>query len=277
MISMIQPMAIGNALKLHIVPPPGAEYWRVLRKGTDDIANEDDEFAFVAYEGDSKIFIDAAHLQNDVRVFYVPFYRVAGAWVRGEGNYGTPTASYEDYSTEVLSVVRDRLEAGLTVEVQRGNLMSGLGYIQVLTAPPNVNMNIQFPLVTLSLEGESRDLRGIGEDTMGDFLDEEDDEWLEHEGWLASVQVSIVGWSLNPDERIELRKAIRRVIVGNLNVFADKGMSLPNLSLKDDDAVNGEYGDTPMYLVTGIYSCIAPVRVGHLAGGTIKDIDVEAQ
>ncbi|MNY60256.1 hypothetical protein D3C86_1967870 [compost metagenome] len=109
-----------------------------------------------------------------------------------------------------------------------------------------MNMNIQLPLVTVTLEGESRDLRGIGEDTMGDFLEADSDEWLEHEGWLAGVQVSIVGWSLNPDERIELRKSIRRVIVGNLTVLADKGMLLPNLSLKDDDAVNGEFGDTPM-------------------------------
>ena len=276
MISMIQPMAIGNALRVFLTPPANAEYWRVLRKSTDDIVDQDDGYALVAYEGDHRIFIDTASLLNDIRAYYTPFYLIGGEWVRGTGSYGTPAATYEDYSTEVLSVLRDRLEAGLTIEVERGNLMNELGYVQVLTAPPTMNMNIQFPLVTVTLEGESRDLRGIGEDTMGDFLEADGDEWLEHEGWLAGVQVSIVGWSLNPDERIELRKAIRRVIVGNLTVLADKGMSLPNLSLKDDDAVNGEFGDTPMYLVTGIFSCTAPVRVGHLAGGIIKDIDVEA-
>lgn len=270
-------MAIGNALRVFLTPPANAEYWRVLRKSTDDIVDQDDGYALVAYEGDHRIFIDTASLLNDIRAYYTPFYRINGEWVRGAGSYGTPAATYEDYSTEVLSVLRDRLEAGLTIEVERGNLMNELGYVQVLTAPPTMNMNIQFPLVTVTLEGESRDLRGIGEDTMGDFLEADDEEWLEHEGWLAGVQVSIVGWSLNPDERIELRKAIRRVIVGNLTVLADKGMSLPNLSLKDDDAVNGEFGDTPMYLVTGIFSCTAPVRVGHLAGGTVKEINVEAQ
>lgn len=276
MISMIQPMAIGNALRVHLTPPANATHWRVLRKGSNDIANESDVSALVAYEGNHGIFIDATALTNEIRAYYVPFYRINGAWVRGRGNYGTPTSTYEDYSTEVIGVVRDRLEAGLAIEVQRGNLINEQGYIQVLTAPPDKHSNIQFPLVTLSLETESRDLRGIGEDTMGDYLDAEDDEWLEHEGWLASVQVSIVGWSLNPDERIELRKAIRRVIVGNLSVFADKGMSLPNLSLRDDDAVNGEFGETPLYLVNGFYTCIAPVRVGHMAGGTIQQIDVEA-
>ena len=277
MISMIQPVAIGNALKLYLTPPADAEYWRVLRKGTDDISGPDDEYAFVAYEGDDRAFVDCASLQNEVRAFYVPFYRIEGAWVRGAGNYGTPVSSYEDYSTEVLSLLRDRLEAGLTVEVERGNLMNELGYIQVLTAPPQVNMNISFPLVTISLEEESPSIRGIGEDISGQYTDVEDETWLEEEGWLANVRLTIQGFSFNPDERIELRKAIRRVIVGNLNVFAAKGVVLPQLTLSDADAVNGEYGDTPLYLVMGDFTCTAPVRVGHMAGGTITDIDVEAQ
>lgn len=277
MISMIQPVAIGNALKLYLTPPANAEYWRVLRKGTDDIADENDPYALVAYEGDDRAFVDCASLQNEVRAYYTPFYRINGAWVRGQGNYGTPVSIYEDASTDVLSLVRDRLEAGLTVEVERGNLMNELGYIQVLTAPPAVHMNISFPLVTVTLEEESPSVRGIGEDVSGQYTDEEDDTWLEEEGWLANVRLNMVGWSLNPDERIELRKAIRRVIVGNLNVFAAKGIVLPQLSLSDADAVNGEYGDTPLYLVAGDFTCTAPVRVGHMAGGTINDIDVEAQ
>lgn len=277
MISMIQPVAIGNALKLFLTPPANAEYWRVLRKGTDDIADENDPYALVAYEGDDRAFTDCVSLQNDVRAYYTPFYRINGAWVRGQGNYGTPSATYVDASTEVLSLVRDRLEAGLTVEVERGNLMNELGYIQVLTAPPSMNMNISFPLVTVTLEEESPSVRGIGEDLTGQFTDVEDETWLEEEGWLANVRLNMVGWSLNPDERIELRKAIRRVIVGNLNVFAAKGIVLPQLTLSDTDAVNGEFGETPLYLVSGDFTCTAPVRVGHMAGGTITDIDVEVQ
>lgn len=274
---MIQPVAIGNALKLFLTPPANAEYWRVLRKGTDDIADENDPYALVAYEGDERAFVDCVSLLNDIRAYYAPFYRVNGTWVRGQGNYGTPLATYEDHSTDVLSLVRDRLEAGLTVEVERGNLMNDLGYIQVLTAPPAMNMNISFPLVTVSLEEESPSMRGIGEDITGQYTDVEDETWLEEEGWLANVRLSIQGFSFNPDERINLRKAIRRVIVGNLHVFAAMGIALPQLSLSDADAVNGEFGDTPLYLVMGDFTCTAPVRVGHMAGGTITDIDVEAQ
>lgn len=274
---MIQPMAIGNALKLYLTPPANAEYWRVLRKATDDITDENDPYALMAYEGDVRAFVDCASLQNEVRAYYTPFYHINGAWVRGAGNYGTPVATYEDYSTDVLSLVRERLEAGLTVEVERGNLLNELGYIQVFTAPPNVKMNISFPLVTVTLEDESPSVRGIGEDIESEYSDEEDDTWLEQDGWLASVRLNITGWSVNPDERIELRKAIRRVMVANFKVFADKGVILPELSQNDFDAVNGEFGDTPMYLVTGEFTCTAPVRVGHMAGGTIEDIDVEAQ
>ena len=92
----------------------------------------------------------------------------------------------------------------------------------------------------------------------------------------GNASLTITGWSLNPDERIELRKAIRRIVVGNLDVLADKGVILPNLTLSDADAVNGEFGDTPLYLVAGEFTCTAPVRVGHMASGTIKDIYVEA-
>ena len=276
MISMILPMAIGNALKLHVTPPSGAEYWRVLRKDTDDISGPDDVNALQAYEGDDRVFIDTVSLMNEVRAYYTPFYWISGAWVRGSSNYGTPTPTYEDYSTEVVSLVRDRLEAGLTVEVQRGNILNELGYVQVLTAPPNVKMNISFPLVTLSLEDESPSIRGIGEEDFGDYEDDDAEEWLESDGWLANVRLRLDGWSLNPDERIELRKAIRRVMIANFHVFASKGVILPHLTLSDTDAVNGEFGNTPLYLVTGEFTCTAPVRVGHMAGGTITDIQVEA-
>lgn len=276
MISMIEPMAIGNALKLFITPPSGAEYWRVLRKGSADFTGIDDGSAIVAYEGDDRVFVDSAFLQNEVKAFYLPFYRIGGVWVPGEVADATPAATYEDYSTEVLSLVRDRLEAGLMVEVQRGNIMNDLGYVQVMTAPPSLNQNISLPLVTVTLEDESPMARGIGESIADEFNDTDDDTWLEEDGWLANVRLTLVGWSLNPDERIELRKAIRRVMIANFAVFADKGVIMPHLTLSDTDAVSGEF-ETPMYMVNGEFTCTAPVRVGRMAAGTVVDINVEAR
>jgi hypothetical protein len=276
MISLIQPPMIGNALQLYLSPPRGAEYWRVLRKPTNDISGPEDSSAFIAYEGDDIGFIDSAYLVNETMYFYIPYYRIAGAWVPGAGNYGTPASTYEDYSTDVISLVRERLESGLKVEVERGTLINDLGYIQVMTAPPSQKTNLSFPLVTVALEDESSSERGIGEDIDGGWEDEESHEWLEENGWLASVSLSIGGYSLNPTERRDLRAAIRRVIVANLNVFADKGIVLPHLSLTDTDAVNGELGPTPLYLVVGKFTCTAPIRVGRMADGVITDINVEA-
>lgn len=263
MITMVQPLHAGNALRLFIEPPAGAVRWRVLRKGSDTFSGDpDDPSALVAYEGDERVVVDALSLPNDVMAFYRPFYQSeSGAWTSGSTAYGTPASIYEEHATDVMWLVRSRLEAGLKVEVERGNLVHELGYVQVYTAPPSLEQNILFPLVTITLENESSSIRGIGENISGDEFDAIGFDWLESEGWLADVQLSVVGWSVNSDERIELRKAIRRVVLANLPVFAAHGIDQVNLSMSDNDAVNGEYG-APVYQVMASFSCVAPVRVG---------------
>ena len=88
MISIVQPLHIGNALRLFIEPPAGAVRWRILRKGSDSFVDHDDQGALVVYEGDDKVVIDSAHLQNEVMAFYRPFYTSDGiTWAAG------PTAS----------------------------------------------------------------------------------------------------------------------------------------------------------------------------------------
>lgn len=263
MISTVQPIPAGNALRLFITPPAGAVGWRVLRKGSDDFNLPDDDTALIAYEGDERVVVDAAYLQNEVMAFYRPFYRMADdTWQPGPTAYGTPVATYEEHTTDVMSFVRDRLEAGLKIEVERGNLAAELGYVQVYTAPPSLEQNLRFPLVTVHLESESPGERAIGEDISGDEFDSIGFDWLESEGWLAQVQLGIMGWSLNSDERIELRKALRRVVIANLPVFDAQGMIQINLSMQDTDAVNGEF-NVNLYQVMGTFSCLAPVRVGN--------------
>lgn len=258
---MVQPLHVGNALRLFIQPTAGAVRWRVLRKGADTFVDENDPAAFVAYEGNELVVVDNSFLVNEQMAFYRPYYTVNGTtWTAGPTASGTPVASYEEHSTDVLGLVRDRLETGLKVECDRGTFTPELGYIQVYTAPPSMEQDLRFPLVTISMETEDPAERGIGEVISGDEFDSIGFEWDESEGWLARVQLSIVGWSLNSDERIELRNAIRRLVIANLPVFADKGMDQVSLSLSDVDAVSGEY-NAAMYQVIGNFSCIAPVRV----------------
>jgi len=269
---MIQPLHVGNALRLFIQPPTGAVRWRVLRKGSGTFSGHDDASAVVAYEGDERVVVDTAFLQNEVMAFYRPYYTTNGAtWAPGPVASGTPAATYEEFTTDVMTVLRERLEAGLLVEIQRGTLVNELGYVQVYTAAPSLERDLRMPLVTLHLENEEPAERGLGEYIGGDDFDSISGEWLETEGWLASVRVAMIGWSLNGDERIELRKAIRRVIIGNLPVFDAAGWLQCNLSQQDMDAVSGEY-PAPIYQVMNTFTCLAPVRVGGRAPVGVQDI-----
>lgn len=258
---MVQPLHAGNALRLILEPPADAVRWRVLRKGSDSFSGHDDPSALVVSEGDDRVIVDASFLQNQVMAFYRPYYTTDGVlWVAGPTANGTPDATYNDESSDVLSVLRQRLEAGLLVECQRGNFATDLGYIQVYTATPSLERDLALPLVTVHLENEEPGERVLGEDMIEGQLDTIGGDWDEAEGWLANVSVTIIGWSLNSDERIELRKAIRRVVVANLTVFEGLGWYQVSLSQQDIDAVNGEY-PAHIYQVMSTFSCVAPVRV----------------
>lgn len=262
MISMIQNLHIGNALRVFLQPPMGSLVWRVLRKGADTFTGADDPDAIVAYEGDEKSFVDSENLLNEVLLFYKPYYTVDNVtWTAGATASGTPTSDYEDYSTDVISILRDRLEAALKVECDRGNFQPEHGYIQVFTAAPSLERDLRLPLVTIHLENEEPGERAIGEMISTDKFDSIGYEWNDAEGWLSNVALTIIGWSLNSDERMELRKALRRIIVANLEVLSGHGIEQVSLSQSDVDAVNGEY-PAPIYQVMCNFTCIAPVRVG---------------
>ena len=267
MISFVQPLFSGNALRLFLRPPTGAVYWKVLRKASNVFSGADDPAAVEVFEGDELVIVDSAFLQNEVMVFYCPFYSAddGATWLAGPVASGTPLATYEEQTSDVQSVLRERLELGLLVEVQRGNLTSEIGCIQVTTATPSVEQDLRFPLVTVHLEGETPTDRALGEYIGGDDISEDS------EGWLANVSIRIVGASLNGDERIELRKAIRRVIAANFSLFDDHGWLTPNLAQEsDEDAVGGEY-PASMYFTSSTFTCVAPVRVSARAP-TVRDV-----
>lgn len=273
---MTQPLCAGNAIRLFISPPAGAKYWRVLKAGAiADLAGPDDlDYALLAYEGDERVFVDAENLINEIAVFYKPFYRMADdSWRQADAVSATPVGAYEEYTTDAMSFLRDRLQAGLEIEVKRGNLLHKFGYVQVFTAPPSLENNLRFPLVTLTLDNESPAHRGIGEDITGDEFDAVGFSWFESEGWLSDVQITIVTWSQNSNERIEMRKAVRRIVLANLPIFEAKGISQISLTAQDVDAVNGEYG-AQFYQTFFTFSCIAPVRVGYRPD-TTTNIEVE--
>jgi hypothetical protein len=273
MITMIQPIASGNALRIFLSPPAGSLRWRVLRNGSDSFANESDPNAIIAYEGDDEIFVDVSFLQNEVMAFYRAYYFDGTSWTASATANGTPVSNYEEFTTDVMSLLRSRIEAGMKVEVERGNIIAEeLGYVQVYTAPPSLEGSLRFPLITMHMINENSGIRGIGENISGDEFDAVGFDWLDSEGWISDVQMTIVCWSLNSDERIELRKALRRVIIANLPVLSSQGIEQVNVGMQDVDAINGEY-DANLYQVVCNFSCIAPVRVGSKVAA-ISDVTV---
>jgi len=273
MIAMILPLSVGNALRVFLEPPANAQKWRLLRKGADTFTDQNDPNALLVYEGADTVIVDAAYLQNGTLAFYRAFYWDGSTWTASATASGTPNATYRDGSTDVLSVVRDRLDAGLAVEVQRKTLIPQSGSIQVLTAPP-VFEDTRWPMVSVHLLHEAPANRAIGEQLIADEFDSELGRWGENEGWLARVQLAVIGWSQNPDERIALRQVLRRLIVMNLPVFDSNGMVEIEFAQQDVDAVSGEY-PAPVYQSAGTFTCMAPVIVGDQVD-PITDVQVTA-
>lgn len=264
-------MQAGNALQVFIDPPENAVTWRLLRKSADDFTGHEDPAAILVMDGDDRTVIDAVRLKSGVPAFYKVFAFDGINWTAGKTVSGVPVASYYEATTDVLEFVRERLDVGLQEEVERGTLKSPVGQIQVLTAPPLYEAT-RWPVVSVHLDGEHQASRSMGEQIDPDAYLAESDTWAETEGWLADVQLSVIGWSLNPDQRIALRKALRRIVVANLPIFDSIGMVCVSFSQRDAEDF-GSY-EKPVYQVMCTLSCQAPVMVVNTVEHKVERIDV---
>lgn len=259
MIQMIQPLSVGNSLRVYLSPPAGSVEWRVLRKTSDTFTDQNDPNAFLVYEGSENTVVDYQNLSNDTTYYYRAFYFNGTVWTASATATGVPATTYSDISIDALSIVRDRIDYGLQAEVAKGTIVPPkYGAIEVLTAPP-IFEDTRWPVVTVHLQNEGPQVRAIGEMIESDLFDAIAGNWTEHEGWLASVQIAVVAYSLNPDERIELRKALRRIVVANLPVFDSAGMV--QIEFSQQDTEDFQAYNAPVYFSMGTLTCLAPVRV----------------
>jgi hypothetical protein len=259
MITNIIPAAVGNALKIFLAPPKSALAWIVLRNQSGTFADQVDPDSVQLYSGNVLTYmVDAEGLANGALYYYCVFYFDGSIWTPSAVVSATPNATYTDQSVDVLSVVRDRLDSGLQNEISLGTLTPSTGVIAVLNAPP-VFEETNWPVVTVHVTTDSSGDRAIGEITMPDVFDSIGGVWDESQGWLAQVQLTIVGWSKNPDERIALRKALRKIIIGNLEVFDNVGMIHIAFSQQDVDELAAY--PAPVYQSMCSFSCEAPAGV----------------
>lgn len=258
MISLTSPLPIGNAVRLYLTPPAGAQWWRVLRRTADAFTGAADAGAVTVIDGcTDNTVLDITALENGTLYFYHAYYWTGTAWIDGGASVtATPAATYQGDDIDPQTLIRDRLEAGLKVEVARGALRPVSGAVPVLTAPFAAPDQITFPVVSVHLEMDTRADRSVGEMHFPDEANSVTGDWDDTEGWLSKTTLAIVGVSLNPDERIALRQAIQRVLAANASVFNEAGLVLCSFSQRDAEQFSEN--NAPLFITEGTFDCMAP-------------------
>ncbi|HEY0205758.1 MAG TPA: hypothetical protein VGC15_16565, partial [Acetobacteraceae bacterium] len=251
-ISLLEPLMCGNAVRVFIDPPRRALFWRLLRRTADVFTGQDDAGAVVVADNcTDNVWLDTKALVNGTAYFWRLYSWDGASWTASDSATATPAASYEGDDCDPQQVVRDRIEAGLRVEIERGNLLPESGKIPVLKGPFQVADKVVFPTVFVHHDQTAPADRALGEDVAGlDHLD--DGDWFESEGWLARTNLNIGMVSTNLDERNALRRAVVRVLQANLGVFAAAGMSLIECSLSDSEDLEAK--GVPLFLSGGSFS-----------------------
>ena len=255
------PLPVGNALKVIMDPESGSIQWRLMRNQTGVFAGPTDPLSMVIYTGDQATYcVDVFALVNGTEYSYCLYSTFDGEnWTPSAVFTATPNAIYGDQSVDALTIVRDRMEKGMAVEVLRGTLTPLTKQIPVLNAPPAFE-DTRWPMVSVHVTSDGPAERAIGESIGDDDWDPATGMWKEGEGWIANTVLAIVGWSKNADERIAIRKAMRRLVIANLPVFGGLGMSRIDINQSDQDYVSGEY-PAPVFSTVCSFSCLAPAYI----------------
>jgi len=262
MIISITPFFSGNAIKVLLSPPATAVRWRIARNVTGGFP---DEHTDTVYAGDNVVFIDHG-LVNNQTYFWQAFYFDGRVWsVSGYMPVAvSPAITYTVVNNDPLSVVRERLDAGLNGLLAQGKLTHTNGRFPVLVAWPRVE-DARFPLVTVHLESEIPDERFIG-DMVADDAD--------ITGWYSKTTLHIVSCTLNGDERLLLRRAIKNVLLANLDFF--DALGLIEISFSQADTEDMERFQSPLYLTNTVFTCTAQAAIQAPPPGVINSFDVIA-
>lgn len=207
--------------------------------------------------------LDYSNLENGDTVTYAAYGYIAPTWFASLPQDITITPTADQAGADPLDFLVQRVEAGLKTEVLAQRLKPQSGSIPVYTAPPQTE-HTTMPVVTVHLDSDVSSDRALGEHIAPDRYDNPGDPeslspvdyWEEGEGWLSKWSCSVIGWSVNPDERNSLRKALKRIIQGNLPIFEAEGMIQVDFNQRDSEDFTTY--NVPMYLTTGQLTCLAP-------------------
>mgnify|MGYP003964419849 FL=1 len=257
-LSLVKSYPVGNAIQIIFRPVLGASKSRLLRKQGFAAAAWNDPSATLIHEGTGPVVIDTDGIVNGDTYIYRLFSLVRGDWVEdGSSLNGTAECLFDDESADVLTIIRDRLFLGFASLISNGVLTPDSGAISVLTAPPIVP-EVQMPVVTVHVRSDSSDEFGIGDEFLADSR-MEDGSWVEYPGFLSRYSIEIVCWSLNPDERIQMRQLIKALLLSNFSIFDNYGIVEINMSHSDSE--DFESYSSPVYQVVTTLSCLAPALI----------------
>jgi len=277
MITLIQSLPVGNAARIFIDPPNGSIYWRLLRRTSDAFTGQSDQGAvLVADQSTDNAIVDGCGLTNGTTYFWHDYHWDGSSWIDGgTSKSATPDATYGWAGPDVQEIVRERLALALAVEVARGRLIPQSGLIEVTKAPFMLADGIKFPTVSVHVDRVTPAEFGIGAGIAPGLHDFSvtPDVIDESEGWLEQWSLSIVGVSLNADERATLRESIRRAVIANLGVFASVGITNPTLTQQDAEEFSER--NAPLYRTESTFTCLAPTAVTAVEQ-TITDVTVSA-
>ena len=271
MISLLQPLSVGNAIRAFLAPPDGALWWRLLRRTSDAFTGVDDPGAvWVADDCTDNVVLDTIALTNGASYVYRLYSWDGAAFAVSDPASATPATTYGSGGPTPQDVVRDRIDLGMKAEVAAGRLAPDGGKVSVITAPFVLADNAVFPTITVHMDSTEPAERFLGENLFG-AIGMDDGEVQETEGWLARWSLTVLGVSLNSAERIALREAVRRVVQANLAVFDDFGMVQIGFSQRDVEDTSSYAA--PLYMTYGTLTCVAPTFVSD-AVAPVVEVDV---
>jgi len=259
-ITLLDPLSAGNAVRVYITPPPAAVTWRVLRRTADAFTDQADPGAVLVLDGDDNVVVDTVALVNGTSYFYKAYFLIARAWVASPSMQITPDATYGGDDVNPARILRDRLEAGLKIEVQRGALIAESGRIKVHTGPYQREETIQFPLMFVHQDSQTISDRFVGEDVVGSERDL-DGSYFNGDGVLARFVLNLGVVARNLDEREAMRRALQRILLANLAVFAAAGIIMPEWTMTDSEDLQAQ--GAPLFMSGGQFTCVAVSWTGR--------------
>jgi len=289
-IALLRTIPIGAAIEMSINVDGGATWIRVLRKtganqtfsGPADPSSRAVDSAIRSSTQTQLLssLIDCASIEDGETYTYIAYSYRQPDWLASAPRSITVAPTADSAGADPLDFIVRRFEAGLKMEVAAGRIKPKEGRIPIYTAPPQAETTLM-PVVTVHLDIDQSAERAIGEHIAPDRYDNPDapdaisqnDFWEEGEGWLSRWTCSVVGWSLNPDERNALRKAIKRIAIGNLPIFEAEGMIQVELTMRDSEDFTTY--SVPMYLTSGTLTCLAPALLTGRAA-VIDAVEAEA-